>query len=140
MRGQYLLDAVRFVLGLSERQELIQAVISVKGDGASQQLPFRRRVIIERPAHGRSSCGVGASRNWSRRWAEEGCGWNVVRALLRLIQVVELKEEPGLDVVDGSRVTEAQKNIDVIKSGQTMKRKGLKVPLVGIATGLLGLT
>ena len=142
-RGQSFVDAVRFVFGLSGLQERIQVVISGRCEGASQQLLSRKRSLTKRSPLTASQVAemelyVTGDGDERQRVVARSFLY-MVHARLRLSEVVRLQEEPELDVVDGVGFIEAQTVSDVIKSGQTKRRRGFKVPLVGIATGLLGL-
>ena len=80
-------------------------------------------------------CGTGDN----RQRVVAGTFLFMIHARLRFSEVVRLSHEPTLFLVEGFGFIKAGVKSDLVKSGQSKKRRRHTVPLVGLATGVLGL-
>ena len=132
-RGEGFVEAMKFVLGLSGWGARIPQVVSLRV-GAAAELLSRKQAVVKRAALSSKLvaelelyvCGTGDA----RQKVFAGTFLFMIHARLRFSEVVRLSQEPTLDLVEGFGFVEAGVKSDLVKSGQSKKRRGHTVPLV----------
>lgn len=142
-RAAAMVEAVRFLLGLAGLSNEIPFFVSKRVEGAAlasadrkpvrvQRAPLPHKVVAQLETFVVDDGDVG-----QRIMA--GAFLFLVHARMRWSDLAKVSQEPFLDLdASGIGFVESTAQSQLLKSGRSKKRRGLAVPLVGLAEGVGG--